>query len=589
MNLEKYKAQMSERYPNTAFIEETLANLKNNRSKSRIPVKKLGKAVGGAALLTAAAFSVLVGMAAVRTALSGVSVTERLPEEEAAILADREALFMTPLSNPDHAVRISGENGQVAMNENTTAEEMLACGAVIDSSSGFVGYEQICGFLRAYRNGERAELVIAQPPTSFFPERCGYQYIGLNEDGTVNGMYYLHEGERLSTFPFSRSVGQIRNGGIQFGYCAASSSTDTPEGSRSAVAGMAIDLTSHGRGGDITSARNFIPICTISDLLRVSSLDGETIRENYFNVLSNLGEKEGVNILWNGQYSTPAQLALFLCNAKSGEYSYCSTTITDLTKTEEYEECFYALEYLNGTYRIFTMKNGFEGEFGTELFGGYTVENDTLIFRNDSVEYRFPYVQGTPNMLFRTAGSEGARYLDTNSANCCGTSYSVNFGWSFPIDGTMQSSFGKFDGFMIYGGNHLPHSDNESTDARFRPLAADPNDFAKRTADPRELMKISEEYSQNGLYAAEINVGDDSEDGRYVALMIPEKKIGKIEIVGNTRLWDNYQEHYELREMPDGKKYLIFTEEYWRGLKIIVNVMDAAKQQIQIDITRYVK
>lgn len=574
MNLEKYRSQMAQKYPNEAFVEETLENLKSNRSKLRVPLKKIGKAVGGASLLTAAAFLILVGAGSFRGMLSEVSITERAPEEEKAILADREALFMTPLSNPNHTVRISTENGKVAMNEDTTTEEIIACGGVIDSRFGFVGYERICSFLRAYRNGEAAELLIAELPGQFLPDRRSYQYIGLNEDGTVNGKYYLHEGERLSTFPFERA-GEDTSYGVQFGYCAATSAAEQPKDSRSTVAGMAIDLSSYGRGTG-TNAWNFIPVCTISDLLNVSDRDGETIREEYFRVLSNLGEKEGVNILWNGEYSTPAQLAAFLEYTKSGAYSYFSTTITDLTKTDEYEECFYALEYLDGKYRIFTMKNGFEGEFATAYFDGWTVEDDMLVFDNGSVEYRFPSVQGTADMLARTANNGEKRYLGNNAEV-----YRYNGGL---VSGenwiARQPSNDAYDwhafastnegGFTVYG---------TGSSTRCETLSFDPNDVVRFAADPRNLMKISEEYSEGELLAAEI-VGEPSVFDNHTDLLIaiPEKT-GKIKVSENTELWIP-SESCDIREMPDGKSYLMITEAEWRKMSIRATTLDANNQRL---------
>lgn len=601
MNLEEYKSQAAQRYPNTAFVEETLQNLKNNRAKLRIPVKKVGKAVGEISLLTAAAFAVLVGVGTIRGTLSEVSITEQNPEEEQAILADREALYMTPLSNPDHTVRINTENGKVTMNENTTVEEMFACGAVIDDDSGFVGYEQICNFLRAYRNGEAAELVIAEVPTEYRPDRRGYQYIGLNADGTVNGMYYEHTGELLTTYPFERS-GRVQNGGIQFGYCAATSTTEDKGkrvASRSTVAGMALDLSSYGRGGSFNiQARNFIPICTISDLLQVSERDGDTVRENYFYVLSHLGEKEGVNILWNGQYSTPAQLELFLKRAEADSVSYCSTTITDLTKTDEYEECFYALEYLNGTYRIFTMKNGFEGEFHTELFDGYTVEDGMLIFRNGSAEYRFPYVKGALDDLFESVSPEEKRFIG-NDAEVFRSYYSLMNGknWRLWWDESSRwhaEVYSNQGGFVVYPVDNMIFVDIATDDAeplktRFEPLCADPNDVAEFVDDPRNLMKISEEYSEGDLLAAEIDVlpagyGFNNFGNRYadLTLALPENT-GKIKVAENTALWIP-SELCDIREMPDGKNYLMISEQKWKETTCYGTTLDAKNQRFRFNV-----
>lgn len=604
MNLEEYKAQMAQRYPSTAFVEETLDNLKNRRAKLRVPVKSIGKAVGGAALLTAAAFAILVGAGTVRGLFSEpiTSVTEQDVEDENAILADREALYMTPLSNPNYTVRIDTGNGKVAMNENTTVEEMFACGAVIDGDSGFVGYEQICSFFRAYRNGEKAELVIAEIPKEYRPDRRAYQYIGLNEDGTVNGMYYEHTGALLTTYPFERS-GRVQNGGIQFGYCAATSTNEVM--SRSTVAGMALDLSSYGRGGGYNiQARNFIPICTITDLLNVAERDGDTLREEYFYILSNLGEKEGVNILWNGEYSTPAQLELFLTRIEAGSVSYCSTTITDLTKTDEYEECFYALEYIDGTYRIFTMKNGFEGEFHTELFDGYTVEDGTLIFNNGSAEYRFPYVKGELDKLFVTVSPVEKRFIG-NDAEVYRSYYSLMNGknwilrwWDEPCRWNAEV-YSNRGGFGVYPVDNMifvdiATGDDEPLKTRFEPLAADPNDIVKFVNDPRNLMKISEEYSEGDLLAvevAELPAGYDFNNfgNRYadLTLALPENT-GKIEVAGNTELWLP-SEMCDIREMPDGKNYLMISEQKWQGVFLYGTTLDAENQRFRFNANCYEK
>lgn len=579
MNLEEYKSQAAQRYPNTAFVEETLQNLKNNRSKLRVPVKKIGKAVGGISLLTAAAFAVLVGVGTFRGTLSEVSITEQDPEEENAILADREALYMTPLSNPNYTVRIDTENGKVAMNENTTVEEMFACGAVLDSNFGFVGYEQICNFFRAYRNGEAAELVIAEVPTKYRPDRRGYQYIGLNEDGTVNGMYYEHTGELLSTYPFERAF-ESSSYGVQFGYCAAASAyvdTGTQHFSASTVAGMALDLSSYGRGtpGEYRSY-NTIPICTISDLLRVSDRDGEKIREDYFYVLSNLGEKQGVNILWNGEYSTPSQLLNFLNITKTGMFSYCSTTITDLTKNGETEECFYALEYLDGVYRIFTMKNGFEGEFDTAYFDGYEVKDDTVVFDNGTDEYRFPYPY------------EGVLYSDfgqSNTARANRDYFALMSDQQWQIRLWEQRADWRAEVYCNEGGFVVYPADDYNANPqkmRFKPLVADPIDLGIFTADPRNLMKVSEEYSEGDLFAAEI-VGKPSNFDTSISIMLalPENT-GKIQVFGNTTV-RLLKEEADIREMPDGKSYLMITGEQWLNLGLWGHTLDAENQRVKFD------
>ncbi len=584
MNLEEYKSQAAQRVPNTAFVEETLQNLKNNRSKLRIPVKKIGKAVGGISLLTAAAFAILVGVGTIRGTLSEVSITDQSPEEEQAILSDREALYMTPLSNPDHTVRLNTEDGKVALNENTTAEEIIACGGVIDSDFGFVGYEQVCNFLRAYRNGETAELVIAELPTAYLPDRRGYQYIGLNEDGTVKGKYYQHDGERLSTYSFERESQGTRYG-IEFGYFAASTAIQQAANwldYHSTVGGMGIDLISFGRGFRAHyQALNFIPVCTISDLLKVSERDGDRLRAEYFSVLSNLGENEGVNILWNGQYSTPAQLELFLKRIEDGSASYCSTTITDLTKMDEYEECFYALEYLDGKFRIFTMKNGFEGEFHTEFFDGYTVEEGLLVFNNGSVEYRFPYVEGELDKLFVDVSPTEKRFIG-NDAGVYRAARGLENGYNWyvrysgcSVDNWHAPIYKNKGGFTLF----LPGSGIDA-DMSFLPLWIDPNDVAKFSADPRNLMKISEEYSEGELLAAEID-GTPHIDGDfgYICAALPDESTGGIKVAGNTELWLP-AEKCDIREMPNGKSYLMITEEQWREMSLWANTLDEKNREL---------
>lgn len=589
MNLDKYKEQMSERFPSGSFTEETLFNLKNGRSKSRVPLKAAVKATGAAALLTAAAFTIVAGASFLR----GVFGASDDPAQTFNIFVEdvpeQEERSMTPLANPDHAVRINTENGRlVALDENTTPEEMLACGAVLDQNHGLVGYEQICRLLRAFRHGEAAELVVAKISNTMLLEDKDdgsrtYDYVGLNADGTVNGKtyYYRNRESYLETQPFGRyGYGSIYDRHVKLGNCMASAYCQTDDKRLLIHAGMALHLGSVGE---------YLPICTISDLLRVTGYDGETLRERYYTVLSHASGLAGTNILYQGKLSAPKQLYYFISQTKDEDVYCCSTTITDVTKTDEYEECFYALEYVGGRFRIFTMKNGFEGEFDTQEFDGFTLENDFLVFRNETTEYRFPYsyeetigenaqigyrdlrdatsevAQMSPYNIWEIAGNTAYfGYLGTNVDTSA-----VNSHGSKTKDEEEQAYLTLTDPYSPY--NDTPHigSEAERADrALFHPIEMDQNYLLEWLSDPKNYLNILDEYSDESTIAVEIKDVQEKdqiiwsyaiEDGftegtrPYAAFTAePPTPSGKYRLLSGASFYFP-ADQCDIREMPDGK------------------------------------
>lgn len=588
MNLEKYKEQMSERFPSGKFTEETLFNLKNGRSKIRVPMEAIAKGTGAAALLTAAAFTIVAGASFFR----GVFGTTDDPAQTFNVFVEdvpeQEEPSVTPLANPDHAVRINTENGQVAMDENTTPEEMLACGAVLDQAHGLVGYEQICRLLRAFRHGESAELVVAKISNTMLLEgkdegQRTYYYVGLNADGTVNGKTYFYKNREsyLETYPFERNGnGALSNRYVKLGNCTACVYCPTDDERLMIHAGMALRLGACGA---------YLPICTISDLLRVTGYDGETLRERYYTILSHASGLAGVNILYQGKLSAPKQLYYFISQTKDEDVYCCSTTITDLTKTDEYEECFYALEYVGGRFRIFTMKNGFEGEFDTQEFDGFTLENDFLVFRNETTEYRFPYSyeetigenarigyqelrdttneasQMTPYNIWEISGSTAiSSYIGISSNQSA-----VNLHGSKTKDEEEEAYLIITDPYIPYGNTLYIRSETDRAEkALFQPIGIDQNYFLEWISHPENYLNILDEYSDESTIAVEIKDVEETDqtiwsytiEGGYVwgtrpyaaFTAEPPTPSGKYRLLSGASFYLP-ADQCDIREMPDGK------------------------------------
>lgn len=614
MNLERYKEQMSERFPSGRFTEETLFNLKNGKSKSRVPLKAVAKGTGTAALLTAAAFTIVTGASFLRGFFSGAEDPAKtfdiLLEEDPRLETEaseenrinENELYMTPLANPDHAVRVNTENGKVALNEDTTLEEMLACGAVLSQGYGPVGYEQLCGLFRAYRNGESAETVFTNVPIGLTNGNDNgqryYRYVGLNEDGTVNGKEYFYRDREsyLQTAPFGRGSNAGEYKGLWIGNLMTQ--LDYPE------ANVHIEIDA-GMALHFGSENVYYTICTISDLLRVTGYDEETLRERYYAFLSQASEFAGVNILYQGRLSAPKQLYYFLSQTKKEDVYCCSTTITDITKTDEYEECFYALEYIDGRFRIFTMKNGFEGEFDTQEFDGFTLEDGDLVFRNEAAEYRFPYDGnemigenaeiGYWQLRENTGGNYICSYYEQYEKNTVSIAVANNSvaivvgkdtvpiavgthaGVRTTVQGKPYVTMMLRDAYVAYS---YPSNTTHSKNYLYHPLLADRNYLAEWLSDPSNYFKILDEYSDGNMIAVEISntqeydqtifystVADGTADvvwGKQPYLEFtaaPPTPSGKYRLLSGIK-FSLPADECDIRETSDGKTYLLVPETF---------------------------
>ena len=166
-------------------------------------------------------------------------------------------------------------------------------------------------------------------------------------------------------------------------------------------------------------------------------------------------------------------------------------------------------------------------------------------------------------------------YGDITSGDFWNVSFPGGYSWEAP-------SYKNQGGFTLYPG----------TKFRFERLCADPYDIARLAADPRNVMKISEEYSEGELLAVEIlnqkvipAVWEDAFDIIDLTVATPEKA-GEIEISGNTGLWFE-SGTCEIREMPDGKSYLMITEEQWRSMSTKASTVDAEKLRLEFFARNY--
>lgn len=590
MNLEKYRDQMAERFPSAGFTEETLSNLKNRNGRLRLPLKAVGKGLGTAAVLTAAAFTIVAGTNFFRGIFAPIRESDP-PSEEVRELSP------TPLANPDHALKAVTENGTITLDENATAEEMIAAGAVVDGAFGFVGYRQICELFRALRAGEEYELILATLPYNpYLSSYREYQRVKLNADGTVDGKTYRYEEDKqyLTTYPFERARSSYHYGAAM-GYISAETGCEkTMDSPLDLPFGMALNI--YTPSSAFVGVSGYITVCSVSDYLAVTGFSDERAVEIYMTVMEHLPDLPGINLLYGGEYSSPEQLPLFLALAESEDVDYCSTTILSIAPLSEtadeagnarYGECFYALEYLNGRYRIFTMKNGFEGEYDEQLFDRYTVANGELIFENGNVTYRFPY----ENVAFTDPFQSYADYRNT-AADVLNFNVISHQGTGIP-----WASGGKGTGALFLGVSHkdekpvdalsiweLDYRTTDYTEPKtgFQKLLLDPFYFRTVTANINTVFRIDETLCEPGLYAIEIDSCEEMEAERYVAkadgtgyegtvvpgvrivAAVPERNESYRLLKGVSL--DLYKDECDLRETPEGKTYLMLSQEQWESM-----------------------
>lgn len=535
MDLEKYREQMSAKTPGRSFAEETLQNIKNGRSKSNIPFEAIAKKAGTFGLGAA----VLVGVVAGAGIIGGAfrkpipredpSVTfdvllseESDPDCLKTIITDENGIKMTPLANPNHTLKVGTEDGRIALDENTTAEELVACGVVLNCGESYVGWEQVCRALRDVRAGLGTELIISALPD----EESGcreYIYEKINADATSDKKVYKHNGEHLSTITSDFSW----YGGNGAGYAVGRYYNITNINGYFFREGLGDKTIYVGMGYGDPVGDNWFTIPSISDMLDVTGLDGETARQRYF---ENLLYVDGVNVMYNGKMTRPELLNDFVAAAESGEASYFSTTLTDITKTDEYEERFYAIERIGGGYRVFTMTDGFEGRFNTQYFDSFTIEDNELVFDNGDVRYSFPM--------------SGEHNEEENSDSRI--EYSIDMA--------------------------------QNPDKGFEKMTVDPEYIYTLISDPNNCFEISDEYSDSEAYAIRVISADDGEriasvyDEQTEFLYTGTRPIKKLTLAApvsegkykfSPAAFEIDESKCDIREMPDGNSYFMLPKEIW--------------------------
>ncbi|MBQ7835060.1 MAG: hypothetical protein IJ385_04690, partial [Ruminiclostridium sp.] len=157
MDLKKYKSEMSRVYPDKRFVEETLTAVKNRQHKPKKHDFRVLKTVGGIGLSAAVLCGAFLGAGAVRSLFDGIEPVETDSTEQTVdILVDEKpelddndrieatdtTLSATPLaSNPAYTVKVNTPDGKVALNEDTTIEEMLAVGTLVVTDNGPLGMQ----------------------------------------------------------------------------------------------------------------------------------------------------------------------------------------------------------------------------------------------------------------------------------------------------------------------------------------------------------------------------------------------------------------------------------------------------------------
>lgn len=254
-----------------------------------------------------------------------------------------------------------------------SVQELLKSGIVLCTDYGFIGYEAVCRTIKSEREGKDSQLVFAkyadnEDSDNLFMSLC----FSKKNDTDNNGRALLYGGRPFSISSCNYAVLQP-NALVNYFYYNNIEN----------ILGMAINVCR-------TQKFDFlIPICSISDRIAVTAYSESEFKDKFFELVSSLNTNYCINVLYNGLYSQPSQIVNFIKNIEKG-VKYCSIVITDITESDDCVERFYAIEYINGSFRIFTMINGFDGDFDTQDYSGYLIVDDSIVFDNGIKKYSFP-------------------------------------------------------------------------------------------------------------------------------------------------------------------------------------------------------
>ena len=435
MNPEKYKNEMSHKYPDKTFAEEVLIKAK----KSAVPEKsncRFLKAAGGIGLSAAVLVGTFFGAGAVRSLFKDINreeiktteeITEEITEETGRITATDDILAVTPLSNPKYTVKADTPDGKVSLDENTTPAEMLACGVPVSTDNGMLGVQYLCEAFRKYRNYEAFEFIIGDARTVMGANTYGY----YNYDPEwVNPYYnYYLKGEGCTYWFYDHRYGQsITKHGGDIPFANLGGGTDGGF--------VSIMLNRHGFGEETG-------IATFYDTYKVTGYDKETRKNLYYSEVTYRAGTDSppyLNIIYNGQCIGKYRINLFLEKIENGA-EYAGIQFTDITTTDEYDERLYSIEYCQGVYSIFTMTNGLDGKFDTQYFDGYAVTDGVVVFDNGNVKYSF--------MLSEDVEGDIAQYGDMLNDSLC-LYASCDVGVDHNISKNLELSYDKTYAHGIY-------------------------------------------------------------------------------------------------------------------------------------------
>lgn len=414
MNPEKYKNEMSRKYPDRAFAEEVLARAK----KTAVPEKKnhrFLKAAGGIGLSAAVLVGTFAGAGAVRSLFKDINredseitgeiknespvISEEISEEADRITATEDILAATPLSNPKYTVKANTPDGKVSLDEHTTVAEMVACGVPVNTDNGILGIEYLCEAFRKYRSHEAFEFIIGDART--FMGANTYHYYNYDPAWKNYDYDYYAPGEGCTYWFYDHRYGQsISKFGQDIPFADMRGGTDH----------ALVAITTNTQlvpGTDVDS----IGIATFYDTFGVTGYDKELRKEMYYadvTYRADTGYPPFLNLIYNGQCVGKYRMNLFLERIENGA-EYAGVQFTDITTTDEYDERLYSVEYCQGVYSIFTMTDGLDGKYDTQYFDSYTLNGNTVVFDNGNVQYSF--------MLSENVEVDVAQYGDVLNDN----------------------------------------------------------------------------------------------------------------------------------------------------------------------------
>lgn len=526
MDLKKYKSEMSRVYPDKRFVEETLTAVKNRQHKPKKHDFRVLKTVGGIGLSAAVLCGAFLGAGAVRSLFDGIEpdLTDST-EQTVDILVDEKpelndndridatdtTLSATPLaSNPAYTVKVNTPDGKVALNEDTTIEEMLAVGALVVTDNGPLGMRNFCEAARKQKNGEAFEFILAHTGYGNI-----YTYYDVNAEGDIEKHWtYNHQ-----KYFYIEKQGHVEE---RFDYFASSLQWTN-------------ELPSLGLYGNTG-----VGFATISNILDVTCFDKEERKQMYFDAAISDEFHPILGLVYNDESPAAFRLNYFAEKIEKG-VQYASVQFTDITTTNDHDEVYYSIEYVNGKYSIFTMTDGLDGKFDTQYFdsfeivpeydANYKLRRLSMMFDNGEVSYSFKMSTNTEADIMTYVGNNTRLYTsDWFVGN--------NAGYSEKPEHSAFES--EFDWEWIRAATKHPNTEG--------------------------LLVINQEYSTDTVIACEVEDYRFNTDAKNVYLRGTDQPIGTnaqgdIFRIDDILITSNSEEHL-VKEMPDGKQYVFLSRYY---------------------------